>query len=255
MLNMLRILVGALKNSRLLPALLRRRPRSLAALLGVILSVYGISSNRDAAPTSSAPAPSRAYAPPAPAAGAPLADSGRIFHAFAELRLGAREAERLRPSPTPPAAKPASAPWRTIRQVVDGDSLRLDNGDTVRLMGVDAPEASANAKMAADIGKMGAAVSEDAFVRLGRASAAFTRQVAEGRRCWLEFPEDPRDQRDQYGRYLAYVHFENGAVLNELIIAEGYGKVYLSSALVYARRYIQLQAEAARRKRGLWADG
>ncbi len=106
--------------------------------------------------------------------------------------------------------------------------------------------------MAADIGKMGIPVNTNDFVQLGRASAAFTKQVAEGRRCWLSFPGGRGEERDQYGRLLAYVHFENGMVLNEAVIGEGYGKVYLSSTLDYTQRYVQLQTDAQRRRRGLW---
>ncbi len=82
------------------------------------------------------------------------------------------------------------------------------------------------------------------------AAAAFSREVAQGRRCWLS---QERDRKDQYDRTLAYVHFENGAVLNELLLDQGYAKVYMNFDFRYKQRYVRLQTEAQAARRGLWS--
>lgn len=181
------------------------------------------------------------------------AESGQgpaaIFAVFARLDVDPGAVARMRPSPLPPASKPADIPWQTVREVIDGDSLKLANGDMVRLIGIDAPEASANHKLHADIGRMGIRVSERELVRLGREAAAHARRLAQGKRCWIEYD---RSESDQYDRTLGYVHLEDGSVLNERMIADGYAKVYMNQAFVYKQRYILLQTEARANKRGLW---
>lgn len=179
-------------------------------------------------------------------------DPARVFAAFAELDLDLEAVVRMRDSPLPPSAKPGGAQWRAVAEVVDGDSVRLDGGDTVRLLGIDAPEASVNRKLGDDVRKMDIAVRDDALVALGRESAMFARSLARGKRCWLEFENQ---RTDQYGRLLAYVHLEDGTILNETMLRAGYAKVYLNQSFAYKKRYVFLQQEAKLRKRGLWREG
>ena len=70
----------------------------------------------------------------------------------------------------------------TAIKVVDGDTLELSTGDTVRLIGVDTPE----------LGRCGAAEA-----------TAFLTQMIRGRRIFV----DPTqvENRDKYGRLLAYI--------------------------------------------------
>ena len=78
---------------------------------------------------------------------------------------------------------------RTVERVVDGDTLVLDGGERVRLIGVDTPETVHPSKPV------------EAF---GKEASAFTRRTAEGRSVRLEY--EPRTARtDRYGRTLAYV--------------------------------------------------
>ncbi len=222
-----------LQNSRLFPALLKRRPKSLLAVVALLLSAWGVTGRDGATNTDGS-----------------VTDPGRVFAAFADLGMPRGAESRMQPSPRPPGTKPSSARWRTIREVRDGDTLVLDNGEVVRLVGVDAPEASDNRKLREDIRRSGEALSAEEMVRLGRAAAAFSREVAQGRRCWLS---QERDRKDQYDRTLAYVHFENGAVLNELLLDQGYAKVYMNFDFRYKQRYVRLQAEAQAARRGLWS--
>ena len=223
-----------MSKKRKAAAILSRRPRSWLGIAGVVMSLSAL-----------------AFTAYETDAEGKITNPGQIFAAFADLNIGADAVVKMKASPTPPSAKPASASWRTVREVLDGDTLRLDNGDLVRLIGVDTPESSENRKLREDIHKMGMPVRERDLAGLGKAASAFTTEVALGRRCWLEFEKNPKDQ---YGRYLAYVHFDNGTVLNELILSEGYGKAYLSFPFQYKKRYILLQTEAQFRKRGLWKD-
>ncbi|MDR0362818.1 MAG: thermonuclease family protein [Planctomycetota bacterium] len=179
-------------------------------------------------------------------------DPARIFAAFAELDLDLEGAVRMRASPLPPSTPPPEAPWRLIQEVVDGDSIKLNDGETVRLLGIDAPETGVNRKLNDDLRKMSISVRDRDLVALGRESAMFARRIAGDRRCWLEYE---REKTDQYGRTLAYVHLEDGTILNEVMLRGGYAKVYLSQSFTYKKRYVVFQKEAQFRKRGLWRDG
>lgn len=178
-----------------------------------------------------------------------LTDPGQIFAAFAELNMGADMVARMRASPLPPTRPGAGVRLRRVEWVADGDTLRLDGGETVRLIGVDTPETDNNRKLREDIYKTGLPVRDRDLIRLGLLASSFTKSLALGKRCWLEYEADPKDQ---YGRTLAYVHLEDGRILNEEIIVQGYGKAYLGFPFKYRRRYVLLQADAKLNQRGLW---
>jgi micrococcal nuclease len=101
-----------------------------------------------------------------------------------------------------PSRRPGAEPAHVAR-VVDGDTLVLGDGRTVRLLGVDAPETS-NPNMAAV-----QPVGEEAASRLA--------ELLDGQEVMLE-----RDQTDadHYGRLLRYVWLR-GTLIPELLAAEG----------------------------------
>lgn len=177
-------------------------------------------------------------------------DKARVFSRYADLGLNPSKLERLPESPEPPRVKPDDAPWHTITRVVDGDSIEIDNGVRVRLIGIDAPEASENNEFWRDLGRLNGAGSKEELLALGRQASRRVKNFAAGKRCWLEYESE---RRDQYGRDLAYVHIEDGSILNELILARGYAKVYMSFNFKYKKRYIRIQISAMRNQRGFWS--
>ena len=84
--------------------------------------------------------------------------------------------------------------YRIVERVIDGDTLVMENGERVRLIGVDTPETKHPTKPVEHFGKE---------------AAAFTQRIVEGKRVRLEF--DPanaaRGHKDstQQRRTLAYV--------------------------------------------------
>ena len=94
----------------------------------------------------------------------------------------------------------------------------MQNGERVRLIGVDTPETKHPNRPVEHFGKE---------------AAAFTRRMVEGRRVRLEFDpaNAPRSHKDstQQRRTLAYVFLEDGTLLNAEIIKEGYGFAYALS--------------------------
>ena len=102
--------------------------------------------------------------------------------------------------------------YRVVERVIDGDTLLLDNGERVRLIGVDTPETKHPNKPVEHFGKE---------------AAAFTQRMVEGKRVRLEF--DPanasRAHKDstQQRRTLAYVFLEDGTLLMRRLSSRAMG--------------------------------
>jgi len=120
-----------------------------------------------------------------------------------------------------------------VKQVVDGDTLVLDNRDTVRLIGVDTPETNH---------------PEIPVQRFGKEATEFTRRMVEGMKVTLELG-DPAE--DNYGRKLAYVFIDN-VLLNKEIIRRGYGYAYRRFPHPRIDEFIAAEQEARAKQCGLW---
>ncbi len=146
-------------------------------------------------------------------------------------------------------------PCRVIK-VYDGDTFkcRLESGEEVkvRLIGVDTPESRRNRKAYRDAERSGKSVEE--IVRLGRKASAFTKKlIPPGTVVYLETDVQ---LHDRYGRLLAYVYLPDGRMLNEVLVEEGYATAYTVPPNVkYAERFVQLQREAMKKRKGLWKEG
>ncbi len=130
-------------------------------------------------------------------------------------------------------ARPA-APVQAVAQVIDGDTIRLENGRRVRLVQIDSPELG------------------EAECYAHEARATLSRLLPAGTRVRLE--SDPRlDAVDRYGRRLAYV-FKGRENVNNTLVLRGAASVWFYGA-VRGRYAAQLDAAARNAKanrRGLW---
>jgi len=135
-----------------------------------------------------------------------------------------------------------------VSRVVDGDTLKLENGKYLRLLGIDTPEMHESAKLHRDA--LRSQQNEDAIKQLGRRSYEFTKQLVEGKRVRLEFDAE---RYDKYNRLLAYVFLDDGTFLNARIIEEGYASLMTYPPNVkYADEFLRLYRQARENKRGLW---
>lgn len=130
----------------------------------------------------------------------------------------------------------SSAAWRTVVRVVDGDTLVLDGGERVRLIGVDTPESVDPRRPVQHFGKE---------------ASAFTRRLIEGRRVRLE---RGWEKRDRHGRTLAYVYRDDGLLLNAEIIRQGYGHALTRFPHPRLEVFRALEREARDGRRGLWGS-
>ena len=133
--------------------------------------------------------------------------------------------------------------FRTVKRVVDGDTLVLENGERVRLIGVDTPETKDPRRPVEHYGKE---------------AAEFTKKMVEGKRIRLEF--DPANahtghkDNTRQRRTLAYVYLEDGTLLNAEIIKQGYGHAYTRFPFKYIEEFRQVERKARENRKGLWAE-
>lgn len=136
-----------------------------------------------------------------------------------------------------------------ILRVIDGDTLRVWDGETestVRLLGIDTPEAAANRKAQEDAAEWGVHVAD--ILRAGEKARAFVAAVAPpGIAVTLDV-----DGVDVYGRTLAYVHLPDGRCLNEFLLRAG--AALSPSRYRHARsgKYAELERIARAKKAGFW---
>ncbi len=136
-----------------------------------------------------------------------------------------------------------------VKRVVDGDTLLLENGMRVRLIGIDTPEVHESDKLFRDSKRSGEDVST--IKKLGGEAYQFTKNLVEGKRVSLEFDTD---KYDKYNRLLAYVFLKNnGIFVNAEIVKQGYASLMtIPPNIKYADQLRQLYKEARESKRGLW---
>jgi micrococcal nuclease len=183
-----------------------------------------------------------------------------VFYFFAFLILFAfvtptNQSSTSITSPTPQSTRPTPIPRPTQKQtaevkgkktqqteeesilvtkVVDGDTIKLENGEVVRYIGIDTPET----------------VHPNKSIQCyGKEASAKNKKLVEGRQVKLE---KDISERDKYGRLLRYVYVGD-IFVNEYLVREGYAQLLTYPPDVkYQDLFLQAQKEARKNNRGLW---
>jgi micrococcal nuclease len=137
----------------------------------------------------------------------------------------------------PTAAGAAPSETTTVTRVVDGDTIRIDGGELVRLVGIDTPEAD------------GPYRDEECFgASASRRTAAL---LPEGTEVRLVFDVE---RRDRYDRLLAYVfRVSDDRFVNASLVRDGFANALTIPPNVrYADRFRRLERAARDAGRGLW---
>ncbi len=134
-------------------------------------------------------------------------------------------------------ADPASLRSAHIASVIDGDTLRLDDGRRVRLIGINTPE-------------LGHGRRPDE--PLGQQARTALAQLLAGDTAWLA---DGVDDRDPHGRLLAWVFDASGHSVSAQLLERGLG-FHVAIAPNGGRADCLRAAEnvARRDRRGVWSD-
>ncbi|MBU8922648.1 MAG: thermonuclease family protein [Bacteroidales bacterium] len=127
-----------------------------------------------------------------------------------------------------------------VEDVIDGDTYivslyrpvpGMNEQETVRLLGVDAPELN----------------NKEYFSYRSREYAA---TQIKGKVVELEIGERPRDV---FCRLLAYVYYDNDSMLNREMLEDGYCRIFPRKYHFHYDEFMQLQEEAITKRVGLWA--
>ncbi len=163
-----------------------------------------------------------------------------------------------------------------VKRVVDGDTLELEDGRKVRLIGVDTPELHVSQKLYRDSARSGQDIA--AIRELGLRASAFTKKYLDKRRVELEYESSNRvtNHQDRYGRTLAYVYVQLSrfppeyevylskkgekkkrkkdfyVLFNRLLIQCGYANAYTWFPFEYLEDFRMCEREARTFETGLW---
>lgn len=126
-----------------------------------------------------------------------------------------------------------------VSKVVDGDTIELSNGRSVRYIGIDTPELREK--------KGGRWIDRPEDYALEAKEA--NRRLVAGKQVRLEFDVV---RTDKYKRWLAYV-FVGDKLINEELLRQGYASLYTYPPNVkYVERLVAAQHAAREQKKGFW---
>ena len=142
-----------------------------------------------------------------------------------------------------------------IVKFVDGDGIILEDIVSkkefeVRLYGIDAPEIKYCNKIKKD--EIELQVPAALLIKLGYLSFNFLKdQVNLGDVCTLV--QEQNNLVDKYGRLLGYLILNDGRVLNEIMIKEGYAKPYNEVFCEMLPMYQEWNLQAKNSSKGLYS--
>jgi micrococcal nuclease len=136
---------------------------------------------------------------------------------------------------TAPTPSVNGAEETLVVRVVDGDTIEIENGKRVRLIGIDAPETvHPNQPVAC----------------FGREASEHVKQLLQGKIVLLA---KDISETDRYGRLLRYVWLDE-LFVNEYLIKEGFATaVTYPPDIKYQTLFTKAESYARQNNRGLWA--
>ena len=124
-----------------------------------------------------------------------------------------------------------------VSEVVDGDTVKLSDGNKVRILGIDTPETKDPRKPVQCFG-------EEASLKMT--------ELVDDKKVTLLVDEGQGD-KDKYGRLLRYIYIGNTDIGAEMV-RQGYAFAYTKYPVSKMDGYVALEQEARENKAGLWAE-
>ena len=126
-----------------------------------------------------------------------------------------------------------------VAVIADGDTLLLDDGRRLRLVGIDAPRAPLGP-------------TKDLPWRLAAMAKTALAELAQDRQVILRYGGA---SRDRYGRILAQAYRDDGLWLQGEMLVRGLARVHsFADNRALVREMLALEREARLARRGLWRD-
>lgn len=131
---------------------------------------------------------------------------------------------------------PAVSKDYVVRKVIDGDTIQLDTGETVRYLGIEAPRLK---------------TKEGGAEFYAKEALKYNKRLVFMKKVRLEFDHDKKDPQ---GRLLAYVFIKN-LFVNAELVKLGYARASVKAPNVkYQRILTNLEKKAAEGEKGLWQE-
>jgi len=141
---------------------------------------------------------------------------------------------------TPAASLGISGEKVLVTKVIDGDTIEIEGGRKVRLIGIDTPETVDPRR---PVGCF------------GREASSETKGLLEGREVILV---KDVSETDRFGRLLRYVYIEREdgfLFINDHLVRRGFAKASTYPPDVkFTEQFLQAEREARETKRGLWGE-
>lgn len=123
-----------------------------------------------------------------------------------------------------------------VRKIINGDTVQLDTGETVKYLGIEAPKLNAK---------------EGGAEFYARDAARYNKKLVFMKKVRLEFDHD---RKDPQGRLLAYVFVKN-LFVNAELVKLGYARASVKPPNIkYQETFASLEKKAIEGDRGLWQE-
>ena len=138
------------------------------------------------------------------------------------------------PTSTQNTSIPSSQQVVKVTQVIDGDTIQIETGQKVRLIGIDSPEVVDSRK------------TIECF---GKEASLKTKELLEGKFVRLE---KDVSEVDRYGRLLRYI-YKGDVLINKQLVSDGYAHANSYPPDTKYQNILRLAEQDARENnRGLW---
>ncbi|MGM0602512.1 MAG: thermonuclease family protein [Bacillota bacterium] len=123
-----------------------------------------------------------------------------------------------------------------INEVIDGDTYKTADGETIRVLGVDSPEID---------------WEQDTGEYFAFKAKKFAENNILDKKVKLEFDSE---KEDKYGRLLAYIYLNDSEMFNLQLLQEGYASLMIISPNKrYEVEFKETAKRARREKTGVWS--
>jgi micrococcal nuclease len=123
-----------------------------------------------------------------------------------------------------------------VKEIIDGDTIVLENGDTVRYLGIDTPETH-HPKIGVECG--------------GREAEEENKKLLKNKKVRLIKDET---EKDRYGRLLRYVFTEDGVFVNYELVRNGFAQTLeIPPDHLFRKTLLDAQNIAVKEKLGIWS--
>ncbi len=129
-------------------------------------------------------------------------------------------------------------PLYDVLEIIDGDTIKVSELGTLRLIGIDTPETKDPRK---EIQCFGIEANNK------------TTELLAGKKVYLQF-DGENSTKDKYNRTLAYVYTEEGLDFNAEMIKQGFAYAYKSFKHPRLEEFTELENTARESLSGLWSS-